>query len=207
MKNKHKCCCCGQVATWYDEYGTHRGRYYCDECIPRGSISNVANIDDFGEPTRNTNIMWWDKNCVAKDLLKNGSLERNENSFYYEELDKLGRRNPHDDFVCCADGFDITDKRHKKYVTWENIIKSIDNNCLFMTYRDIFKIKDAISDIFLNYRDEFTRNQIIYNVLMSKIGIYLSAPNADFSTTPLTQKNIKAFYENFKKELRKNTYS
>ena len=201
MKNKHKCCCCGKVATWHDEYGNHRARYYCDDCIPRGSISNVENIEDFGEPTSSDNIMWWEKECVTKDLLKNGTKERNNNSFYYEILDGLGRRRPHSDYICCVDGFNIEDNSQTTYITWENITSCIDNNCIFMKYKDIFLIKDAMGDIFLKYRDQFDRTKIKYNLFMSKFGIYMKTKNNDFPNIAINQKEIKKFYINFKSQL------
>lgn len=202
MKNKHKCCCCGKVATWHDEYGNHRARYYCDDCIPRGSISNVENIEDFGEPTSSDNIMWWEKECVANDLLKNGTKERNNNSFYYEILDGLGRRRPHSDYVYNVDGFNIEDNSQTTYVTFENIRSCVENNCIFLKYKDIFLIEDAIRDIFLKYREQFDITKIKYDLFMNKFGIYMHIKNNDFPNIAINQKDIKQFYINFKNALK-----
>ena len=45
LNRKHRCCECGKIAVWYNEFGTkNRTKYYCEDCVTRGSISNVDNI-------------------------------------------------------------------------------------------------------------------------------------------------------------------
>ena len=114
---KHKCCECGAIAVWYNEYNNSRKtNYYCDDCIPRGSICNVDNLEDIGEPSQtDRKIMWWSKFSLSKDLLRNGSLERDKDSFYYEVLDEHGRRSPSDDFIYQEDGFDKFEEEKSRY--------------------------------------------------------------------------------------------
>lgn len=81
------CCVCGKEAVWCYMPG---GECYCDDCVPRGCSCNVDNIQEFGEPKTDGPVMWWsEKECVEEP----GSLERKEDSFFYECLDEHGRRN------------------------------------------------------------------------------------------------------------------
>lgn len=202
MNKKHRCCCCEKIATWYNEYGNkNRGLYYCDNCIKRGSISNVDNIEDFGEPNPCNKIMWWHRNSLAKDLLKEGSLIRDENSFYYEILDNLGRRNPSDDFTYNKDGFLISKHEKEYYVNWCDIYSIIEEYSFLLDNSDYFIIKDKICDIFLNYRDKFDRTKILYNKFMGKIGQYLTKQNDDYINPPIYNTNIRKFYSNIKTKI------
>lgn len=202
MHRKHKCCCCSKIATWYNEYGNKkRGLYYCDDCIKRGSISNVDNLEDFGEPNSSNNIMWWHKDSLAKDLLKDGTLERDENSFYYEVLDESNRRNPSSDFIFNKDGFSISENEQEYYITWQNIYSTIEEYSLILNNCDYFLIKDAICDIFLKYRDKFDRTKILYNKFMCKVGFYMSHPSVDYSNPPIYNNDIRRFYLNIKQKI------
>lgn len=202
MHKKHRCCCCEKMATWYNEYGDKkRGLYFCDDCVKRGSISNVDNIEDFGEPKETNNVMWWGSNSLAKDLLKDGSLVRNENSFYYEILDELGRRNPSTDFTYNEEGFPISDNEQEFYISWYDISSIIEEYSLLLKNSDYFTIKDAICDIFLNHRDKFDRTKILYNTFMCNVGQYMSKANVDYVNPPIYNIGIRKFYINIKKRI------
>lgn len=202
MHKKHKCCCCGNIATWYNEYGNNKnGLYYCDSCIKRGSISNVDNIEDFGEPHTENSIMWWDKNAVAKDLLQNGSLQRTKDSFYYEILDEKNRRNPSNDYTFNQNGFFIEETDY--YVYWDDISSVVEELAIYLSAYDYLLIKDIISDIFIKYRTKDDRTKILYNLLMSKLGHYMRQSNIDYATPPIYNICIRKFFINLKKKLSK----
>lgn len=98
-----KCDICGKTATWLYMPG---GRFYCDDCVPRGCSCNVDNLD-MGEPEQTTNpIMWWPHNIKEEDLYHGGSLHRDSNSFYYEILDEDGRRSPCCEYDYSEEGFE-----------------------------------------------------------------------------------------------------
>lgn len=200
---KHKCCECGKIAIWYNEYHNSRNpKYYCDDCVPRGSICNVDNIDDFGEPNPKRKIMWWSEHSLSKDLLKNGSLERESDSFYYEELDEFGRRSPSDDYTYQPNGFDKKDDEKIYLVCYDDILESIDlANKNLLSKNDEFKITDLLENIFLNNRYEDNGITIDYNVLMSKFGNYLTNKFAA-QLTPNVEE-YRLFYLRFK-EIMKN---
>lgn len=198
---KHKCCECGKTAIWYNEYSKlAKVRYYCDDCVPRGSICNVDNINDFGEPNPKRKIMWWDEGSSSSELLKNGSLVRNKNSFYYEELDEFGRRSPSDDFIYQPNGFNKKDDEKKYLLCYDDILECIEiAKKGLLTYKEEFEITDILENIFLRHRNKKDGYTIEYNVLMSKFGDYLINK---FSS--MMFPNVEAwrtFYENFKKEM------
>lgn len=172
---KHKCCECGKTAIWYNEYHNSRNpKYYCDDCVPRGAVCNVDNIEDFGEPNTNKKIMWWSEHSLAKDLLKNGTLEREKDSFYYEELDEFGRRSPSDDYTYQPNGFNKKDDEKIYVVGYDDILESIDlANKNLLSKNDEFKLTDMLENIFLQNRYGENGYTIEYNVLMSKFGNYL----------------------------------
>lgn len=98
-----KCIRCGKPASWLY---MPSGRFYCDDCVPRGCGCNIDNIS-MGEPEQTSNpIMWWDKDSTAEDLVQNGYMERNANSFYYEVLDEMGRRAPCCEYEYSEEGFE-----------------------------------------------------------------------------------------------------
>ena len=168
---KHKCCECGKTAVWFNEYGTNnRTKYYCEDCVPRGAICNIDNIQDIGEPNPNKKIMWWDEFSLQKDFLKNGTLERTKNSFYYEELDEEGRRSPSDEFTYSPRGFDKKYEDKNYLITYDDILESVDacNKCL--TLDEEFEISDLLGEIFLEYRNLKDLYSIDYNLFMSKVG-------------------------------------
>lgn len=86
------CAVCGKEAQWCF---MPDGICYCDEHVPRGCSCNVDNLIEFGEPDRKDNLMWWTEEEMKNEPMK-GTLERKEDSVYYEYLDEQGRRSP-----CC----------------------------------------------------------------------------------------------------------
>lgn len=200
---KHKCCECGNIAVWFNEWSnTKKVKYYCDDCVPRGSVCNVDNIEDFGEPNSNKQIMWWSKHSLSKDLLKKGSLERDKDSFYYEELDEMGRRNPSDDFTYQKNGFSKKDDEKIYFVCYDDILESIETSkCGILSYKEEFEITDILENIFLKYRNKDDCYTIEYNILMSKFGNYLV--NKFSNGMVYNIDNWRIFYLRFKETMTK----
>jgi hypothetical protein len=198
---KHICCCCGNIAVWENEFNDRRARYYCDNCVPRGSIVNIDNLEDMGEPLQEVNVMWWDKDAQNKDLLKDGSLVRNENSFYYEELDAQGRRQPYDDYLYDENGFEICRFERCYGITYDDIKESVDNSSWTLSYKYLFMLQDEINSIFLVSRLRSERTVANYNKFMSHFGNYLNNKNDTLGTAPIKISTIKDFYMDFKKEI------
>ena len=200
-KQKHKCCECGKIALWYNEYNNKRkAKYYCDDCVPRGSICNVDNLEDIGEPNPNKKIMWWSEYSLSKDLLKNGTLERQKDSFYYEELDELGRRSPSDDFTYQPNGFNKKDEEKLYLLCYDDILECIEiAKKGLLSYKEEFEITDVLENIFLRNRNKEDEYTIEYNVLMSKFGDYLVNKFSNMMCPNV--ENWRIFYENFKKEM------
>jgi hypothetical protein len=199
-----KCSQCGEkIATWFNEYNDSNSfKYYCDDCVPRGSVCNVDNIEDFGEPLHNHgyNIMWWDKSCVHADLLRKGSLVRDSNSFYYEYLDKEDRRSPSDDFSFSKDGFLISEDEDIYYVSYDTIVKTFDDCSYNLSNYECVLLKDKLGEIFLNHRDIYNRKKIIYTLLMSKFGSFIWFL---VNSKIIKANKIRKFYLRFKDELSK----
>lgn len=203
-KQKHKCCECGEMAVWFKEFGnSSKTRYYCDKCVPRGSICNVDNLEDFGEPQYNgRQIMWWDKNSLSKDLLMKGSLKRNENSFYYEILDENGRRSPSDDFTFQDNGFSKLEEEKTYLLCYDDILESIEIAKVgLLTYKEEFEITDILEEIFLKNRNKDDGYTINYNILMSKFGDYLT--NKFSMAFNPNVENWRLFYLKFKDAMTK----
>ena len=203
-KQKHKCCECGEIAVWFNEYNSSKKtKYYCDKCVPRGSICNVDNLEDFGEPQyKNRQVMWWDRDSLSKDLLRNGSLERNEKSFYYEILDECGRRNPSDDFIFQDDGFSKLEEEKTYLLCYDDILESIDIAKVgLLTYKEEFEITDVLENIFLKHRSKEDGYTIEYNTLMSKFGNYLTNKFASMFNPNV--ENWRIFYIRFKEVMTK----
>lgn len=200
---KHKCCECGKTAVWYNEYHNSRNpKYYCDDCVPRGAICNVDNIEDFGEPNPKRKVMWWSEHSLKKDLVKNGTLERQNDSFYYEELDEQGRRSPNSDYIYQSNGFDKKDDEKTFLVTYDDILESINNakNNL-LSFKEEFEVTDILENIFLQNRCGNDLYSIEYNKLMSKFGNYMiSRFNTMFCGDI---DNWRMFYIRFKEEMKK----
>ena len=197
LNRKHRCCECGKIEVWYNEFGTkNRTKYYCEDCVPRGSISNVDNIEDIGEPNPNKKIMWWSEHCLHNDLLKNGSLERDKDSFYYEELDEEGRRSPSDDFSYSERGFDKKDDEKSYVICYDDILESIDDCNKSISLDDEFEISDALGEIFLEYRNLRDLYSIDYNLFMSKVGDFFHSRFNGFDKNKY--ESWKKFYINFK---------
>ena len=209
-KNKHKCCECGDVAVWYNEYNhSRKTNYYCDKCIPRGAICNVDNLEDIGEPNPNKKVMWWSKFSLHRDLLRNGTLERQEDSFYYEELDEQGRRSPSDDFIYQEEGFDKKEDEKTYLLCYDDILESIDTvvnnklgykNEVCLTQKEEFELTDILEAIFLKYRTE-DGYTIEYNVLMSNFGNLLTERFSRFCHPNV--ENWRLFYIRLKEVMNK----
>ena len=174
MNKKHKCAICGQLATWHMDQGNARCYYYCDKCVKRGSISNVLNIQDCGEPlpqyTESNRVMWWDKDTSAKQLLSDGSLIRNKNSFYYEELSPNGQRCPSDAYEFDEDGFNISDGLNARYIKSEDVKATFLSSCLYIPYSTLFQIQTYIETECNKIQG--INGVINYSILMSKLGDY-----------------------------------
>lgn len=198
---KHKCCCCGNIAVWENEFNDKRARYYCDNCVPRGSIVNIDNLEDMGEPSYGINIMWWDKDASQKDLLKDGSLIRDENSFFYEELDELSRRQPYDDYLYDKNGFEICRYENEYGITYDDIKTAIDNASWTLSYKYLFMLQEEASIFFLKSRFRHDRTIAKYNTFMSYFGNFLNAENSTLQVAPITIDEINEFYKGFKKEI------
>ena len=104
---KHRCSKCDNMAVWLYMPSSKGRVFFCDNCVPRGCSCNVDNIKEFGEPT-NQNIMWWSKDSTIEKLDNDGSLEKSENSFYYEILDDENRRSPCCEFEYDEDGYELS---------------------------------------------------------------------------------------------------
>lgn len=197
---KHRCCECDKTAIWFNGYNPRKAKYYCDDCVPRGAVCNVDNIEDFGEPNSNKKIMWWSKHSLSKDLLKNGTLERENDSFYYEELDEFGRRSPSDNFTYQPSGFNKKDNEKLYLLCYDDILECIEvAKKGLLSYKEEFEITNALESIFLHNRNKVDGYTIEYNVLMSKFGTYLvnkfsnmMFPNVD---------SWRLFFIRFKKEM------
>lgn len=120
MKKKrlHRCCKCNNIATWFYIPSGNGRRFYCDEHVPRGCTCNVDNIQDFGEPTNDKNVIWWSKNSYENFLKQETdptkieeytTKTRQSDSFYYEQVDEKGRRLPCCEFDYDENGYEIED--------------------------------------------------------------------------------------------------
>lgn len=197
---KHKCCECGKTAVWYNEYNNSRKtKYYCDDCVPRGAICNVDNLEDMGEPSPNRKVMWWDKYSLTYNLLRNGSLTRDKDSFYYEELDEFGRRSPSDDFIYQPNGFSKKDEEKYYTVCYDDILEAVENSSKELTLDDEFDLSDVLGEIFIRYRNQHDCYSIEYKTLMSKFGNYISSKTMGKQTK--RYDSWRRFYIMFKKQL------
>lgn len=205
MSNKknhlHKCCMCGKKATWFKEiHEKGDALYYCDECIPRGDIGNVDNIEEWGEPMINTLVMWWDANSVKSDLLKDGHLERKPTDLYYEYLDANGKRYPSSKFEYDINGFIIKDEKIK-HITTDNIFDAYNKVKTVLKPLELKSVSTSIAEVLLNYEDPCTNKKIRYNDFMSQLGDKIKRKVLTIGY----QNNIERFYNKFKKELAKIT--
>lgn len=204
MSNKkknhfHKCCMCGKKATWYKEiHQKGDALYYCDDCVPRGDISNVDNIEEWGEPMIGTLVMWWDANSVKADLLKDGHLERTPTDLYYEYLDMNGKRYPSTKFEHDINGFIIEDKK-TKYTSTDNIYDVYNKTKIILSPLELKSVSTSIAEVLLNH--ETTNKKIAYNDFMSQLGSKIKHK----TLTIAYQNNIGKFYNKFKYELAKIT--
>ena len=202
MSRKHRCCICDKEAKWYNSFcnKTYQ-KYYCDEHVPRNCINNVDNLEDFGEPKTTNKIMWWDKNSKSQDLMLNGSLERTENSFYYEILTEDGRRNPSDDFEFNENGF-----------LKEENTSTISNYHVSMAYKKYRRLlspkeKKEFEDVLINayndYEAKYGDNvDIEYNFLMSRIGDFIKHKVGKTLVLKDYNDNLRKFFNGLKTYLR-----
>lgn len=182
---KHRCSKCDNIAVWL-YMPSNKGRvFFCDNCVPRGCSCNVDNIKEFGEPT-NQHVMWWSKDSTIEDLDNNGSLEKSENSFYYEILDDENRRSPCCEFEYDEDGYDIEDNIY--YVSSDDAFNAITssymkgymNSPYWMIETDTYNyFSTKCIDFLMNH----TKGDIIeYNKFMNYIrGILTKMQKLDFN--------------------------
>lgn len=119
-KRIHKCSCCNKIATWSYMPSTSRRRNFCDDHVPRGCSCNVYNIEEFSDSIPNGNVMWWSKN---DDLNIDGSLVKNNDSFFYEELDEDGKRSPCCEYDYCPEGIEMITKKY--FIRKDDLIKCL----------------------------------------------------------------------------------
>lgn len=95
----HKCCQCGNKATWlYMPSG--RGKvFYCDEHVHRGCHCNDYDLDFDGEPDKNKKVVWWNETDTSRQ--PPFSTDRKADSTIYQYLDENGRLYP-----CCEYDYD-----------------------------------------------------------------------------------------------------
>jgi hypothetical protein len=147
--------------------------------------------------------MWWSKDATTKDLLKMGSLERSDDSFYYEELDEQGRRNPSDDYLFDEDGFEICRDEPIYGISYDNIKEAFDDSTWGVSFRFIQILNEKISEIFLASRLKPNRTIANYNQFLSSFGNYLNKHSDEMGIIPMNISSIEDFYKIFKKELQK----
>lgn len=170
-KKYHRCCQCGKRAVWFKDISEKNDLlYFCDECVPRGSIDNINDIENYGEPNVTNSggkIMWWDKDVTENDINHDGYLDRREKSFYYEILDKQGRRFPSDKFSFNKDGFLHKDNEPIFYLKYYDVREVLRQTFYKLPPHLKMDIEDDISLIFEckhSILDEFV---IEYNVFMN----------------------------------------
>lgn len=188
---------CGKTATWCKEkHIDNEGIYFCDDCVPRNSIDNIRNIEDWGEPDSNAHIMWWNENSRKNDLLKNGSLTRTSNSFYYEYLNDKLQRGTSTHFKHSAEGFPLSLKK-EKVLNQIEILNAYTNNKKYLSTLEIKKVGTSIAEVLMDKSTLDMKQTIPYNLFMSKFGDKIKT-----SCLALGYKSgLKRFYHHFKKDL------
>lgn len=116
MPKKHKCCKCNNTAVWEYSPGITNTIFYCDEHVPRGCGCNIYNLEMYDPLVYNEvsgNILWWNKHTL-EDCLNNGidiekcaTRSKENDSFYFEELDENGKREPCCEYCYSSDGFEF----------------------------------------------------------------------------------------------------
>lgn len=141
-KRYRKCSLCNDNAVWFYTPSSPGRTCFCDEHVPRGCTCNLHNIEEFEVPSDNANIMWWTKdavdNNVGERLDELSTSVRNDDSYYFEELDELGRRNPCCEFMYLPDGDEIEQRRYS--ISKKDIIYILERS----------KYKLRISDLLRN---------------------------------------------------------
>lgn len=170
-KKYHKCCQCGKRAVWFKEISNkHDLVYYCDDCVPRGSIDNINDIENYGEPNVTNSggkVMWWDKNSSENDIVHDGSLDRTENSFYYEVLDNKGRRFPSDVYSFCKDGFLHSEDETIFYLKYYDVRETLRKTFYKLPPNLKMDIEDDIEMLFDRKHVIFDEFTIEYNTFMN----------------------------------------
>ena len=185
-KRYHRCSCCNEKAVWLYMPGNKGKIYFCDNCVPRGCSCNLLNLSEFPKSNNGiTSTMYWDDDAVNEYINNNitnsefeklGSLERKDNSTYYEILDDYGRREPCCEYDYSCNGFeiDIPDIMIKKYDLLECIGKirkryylysnSINWNKLVIYLRDEFGSELNYHMIFKDIESNIVNNFIILDI-------------------------------------------
>lgn len=205
---KHKCCECGKTAIWKNIM-PNKGypTFFCDKCVPREP--HPMALDDFGEPTNFPNdeckIVWWDESAYGNDFKTLGSTERTDKSFYYEIVDKDGKRFPTFNFILKDEGYDMDESETKSFLNF-NAISKVASDCVarhFATARDNFRVKDKLAELFVSTRTKGDKPQLVeYNRFMSKLGDYVCyiCEEGGFNGKEL---QLVTFYRHFREEIRK----
>lgn len=171
-KQYHKCCQCGKRAVWFKDI-SNKGEllYFCDDCVPRGSIDNINDIEHYGEPSVSNSggkVMWWDKNATENDVYHDGYLDRKETSYFYEVLDNKGRRFPSDSFIFDKDGFNKMEDEKYFYLKYYNVRDVLRKTFCKLPPNIKMDIEDDISMIFEKEHSIFDEFIIEYNTFMNK---------------------------------------
>lgn len=167
-KRIHKCSMCNKPATWYYLPSSDGKRFFCDDCVPRGCSCNVYDLKLFGEPDNKENIIWWSKENYhryligeSNDIDNLSSKERQKDSFYYEYLDKNGKRLP-----CCEYDYDEQGQEFYEkvlFINKQDIIAIFEKEFSRFTKRDYLPIqsKQDFYNFFNKYPEKINYNEFM----------------------------------------------
>lgn len=202
---KHRCCKCGDKAVWMKMSGS-KGRFmYCDEHVPRGCSCNIYNIECDGEPEKRSRVIWYSKEEYEKFLAKTttvvpnqfGSIEKRNDSFYYEYVDDKYRREPCCEIEYDKDGFVIEETVY--LLDEDDVVFAFNTHRLKYFISSLYaeEIKRLISSFFIN-----GNHTVNYNDFMTVLG---NISIKYFKPSYHGEINIK-FYKSIKYKLREKRY-
>ena len=169
MTKKHKCSKCGKMATWYYLPSTRGRSFFCDDCVPRGCTCNIDNIEEMPSIFNMENVRWWPKHILEKCLVEKGdpmlccTNERQADSFYYEVLDELNRREPCVEFEYSESGFEF---ESNFYVVGRADVLEVFAKVIYHHPQVTQKMIGKMDEVIMSYRDIHI---IPYNEFMTKI--------------------------------------
>lgn len=157
----HKCSKCNNKATWSyaPSYSKSRMIMFCDEHVPRGCTCNVWNIEEFGEPSNEKEVIWWNKD-EKYFTLENSHKIRTKDSFYYEITDN-NMRNP-----CCE--YDYSEEGFEK----EYPIFMIKKKDILHIFQRVINKNNITDESFINEFSLYINSleeEVIYNDFMNII--------------------------------------